>query len=284
MAYLERVARVARAPVPCVVLGAIGITLMSSALFSAAPPRLQVALEGGAAQDAFAMTVWEQAIAAKGGRERLQSVRNLVVRSREDFSRSTRPDVATHEDIERLYVVAGKLWEFVDHRPGMMGANGLILDSARQQAWGSNGYPAKSAYPELVYRLTEGQCLYLMETVAVRPKPVSVRSDRLRSSDVDIVETQVGGDRVDFYLDHGTHLPVRIVTFRNLRAGSAPSKRIFRLSDYQATEGIQMPAKVRLGDDETDVTSTTYRFNVDYDESIFNPQSLRFEANGWMKR
>jgi hypothetical protein len=243
-----------------------------------------VASEGGSAHDAFATTVWEQAIAAKGGRERLQSVRNFVVRSREDFSRSTRPDVATYETIERLYVVAGKLWEFVDHRPGLMGATGLILDSAHQQAWGSNGYPAKSAYPELVYRLTEGQCVYLMETTTVRPKPVSVRSDRLRSSDVDIVETQVAGDRVDFYLDRTSHLPVRIVTFRNLRAGAAPSKRIFRLSDYQAIEGIQMPAKVRFGDDDTDVTSTMYHFNVDYDDSIFNAQSLRFEANGWMKK
>jgi len=282
MLHPERVAWVARALALGVFLGAIGIALMSTA--RAAPARLQERAEDGRSPDAFAATVWEQAIASKGGRERLQSVRNFVVRSREDFSRSTRPDVATHEDIERLYVVAGKLWEFVDHRPGIMGASGLILDSAQHQAWGSNGYPAKSAYPELVYRLTEGQCLYLMETTKVRPKPVSVRSDRLRSSEVDIVETQVAGDRVDFYLDHASHLPVRIVTFRNLRAGSAPSRRIFRLSDYQAIEGIQMPAKVRLGDDDTEMTSTTYHFNVDYDESIFNPQSLRFEAQGWMKK
>ena len=78
---------------------------------------------------------------------------------------------------------------------------------------------------------------------------------------------------------------------RRRQYGSAPSgavstisQRVFRLSDYGSVDGLQMAAKVRTGDDQTDEVSTTYRLNVDYDESIFNSQTVRFEKNGWMKR
>src|SRR5262245_8824452 len=84
--------------------------------------------------DPAAAAIWEQAVAAKGGRERLQSIRNFVVTSHEVFSRSTRPEVATHEDIERLYVLNGKMWEFADHRPGLMGASGMMIDIRRRLA------------------------------------------------------------------------------------------------------------------------------------------------------
>lgn len=56
------------------------------------------------------------------------------------------------------------------------------------------------------------------------------------------------------------------------------------MNDYHPIDGIQMPSDVHLGDDSTDKEMTTYRFNVDYDESVFVRGSVRFETNGWMKR
>jgi hypothetical protein len=265
------------------IASATGIIAVAIAGLSASPVPVPAPSQDSRAWQAAATSVWEQAIAAKGGRERLHSIRNLVVDFREDFSRSTRPDVATSENIEGLYVFPNKLWEFYDHRPGLMGASGLMLDATREITWGSNGYPAKNAYPDLVRRLSEVQYLYLMETASVQPALVGVKADRFKGTDVDVVETRVGDERVDFWIDRASHLPARVVSTRTLRAG-APLQVVHRLTDYQSIDGIQMAARVRTGDDETDKVSTTYRFNVDYDESIFNPESLRFETHGWMKR
>ncbi len=231
-----------------------------------------------------AAAIWEQAIVANGGRDRLRSIRNFVVESHEIFSRSTRPDVATHEDIQRLYVLDGKMWEFADYRPGLMGASGLILDIRRHLAWGSSGREEPRAFPDLMYRFVEGQYLYLMETGGGRPKPISVRSERLRGADVDIVATRIGDLRVDFALDRRSYLPVRIVTQRPPRSGRSPSPRVFRLSNYGAIDGIQMPANVHFGDDEVDTTTTSYQFNVEYDEAIFEPKTTRFETSAWKKK
>ena len=78
-------------------------------------------------------------------------------------------------------------------------------------------------------------------------------------------------------------MPIRIVASWILSTGR-PWQVVHRLTDYQSVDGIQMAMKVRTGDDETDKVTTTYQFNVDYDDAIFNPQSLRFETHGWMKK
>src|SRR5258708_27455289 len=260
----------------------IAMALRTVAALSAAP-------QGGAqprderAWQAAASAVWEQVIAAKGGRERLRSIRNFVVLSREEFSRSPRPDVATYEQIEWLFVLPDKLWEFSDHRPGLMGAGGLFVDKSRGISWGSNGYPARNAYADMVRRLADAQYLYLMETSEVRPQPLSARNDRYQRAAVDVVETRVGDERVEFWIDRSKHLPIRIVASWILSTGR-PWQVVRRLTDYQSVDGIQMAMKVRTGDDETDKVTTSYHFNVDYDDSIFNPQSLRFETHGWMKK
>ena len=59
-------------------------------------------------------------MAAKGGRDRLRAIRNFVVTSRQEFSRSPRPEVAVYEARERLAVLPDKLWEYTDYRPGLM--------------------------------------------------------------------------------------------------------------------------------------------------------------------
>lgn len=237
----------------------------------------------GATAEVMAAAVWEQAIAAKGGRDRLRAVRNFVVSSREEFRSSPRPDVATYEYLECLYDLDGRLWEFSDHRPGLMGASGRIIDVRSRFAWGSVGRPEPNAVPDLLFRFVEGQYLYLMETAHIQPRPVSVRSERLRNLDVDIVETRVDDLRVDFALDRRTHLPVRVVTLRTLRPERPPFQIIYRLSNYTAIEGVQMAGAVQYGDGASD-TKTSYRFNVDFDESTFDPHSVRFDVNGWMKR
>jgi hypothetical protein len=142
-----------------------------------------------------------------------------------------------------------------DYRPGWMGESGSVLDIAH-------------------YRVI-GMPIH---------RPVHGLYDRLQRAEVDIVETRVGDERVDFWIDRVSHLPVRVASFRVVRAGSPPFEQIYRLGDYAPLEAIQMAGKVRTGDDTTDKVSTTFRFNVEYDDAVFNPVSVRFEKNGWMKR
>ena len=267
-----------------IAFGAIGVALLAGA-----PVRLTALPSGyrlAAEESAEATAVWEEAIRAKGGRERLHAIRNFVMTSHTEFADSPRPDVLTYADIECLYIPPNRLWEYVDSRPGRMGDRGLALDVDHHRVLNipRNYIPgwtsAQGAYDDLVYQLRNGQFLYLMETEHVRPEPVRLTRGRLDRLDVDIVETRVNGDRVEFSLDRRSHLPVRVL----IQEQRPVLPEIYRLGDYHAVEGIQMPGNVHFGDDSRDKTPTTYRFNVEYDESIFIPGSVRFEKNGWMKR
>jgi hypothetical protein len=266
-------------PAAVVALGAIGITLIATAYL-----RVIVIASGNSfavGESAKARAVWEEAIRAKGGRERLRALRIFVTASHEEFTRSPRPDVAAYENIERLYILPNRFWEYVDHGPGKMGDLGAALDVDRHRVVGRpNDGPLDTLYDDYVYRLRNGQLVYLMETAQVQPEPVALKSGRIYGIDVDIVETRVNNDRAEFFLDHRTRLPVRIAIQEQRRRLAD----IYRLSDYHPVDGLQMPGNVHLGDDSRDKAMTTYRFNVDYDESVFTPGSVRFEKNGWMKR
>lgn len=65
---------------------------------------------------------------------------------------------------------------------------------------------------------------------------------------------------MSFALDRKTHLP-RQVIYHKVRSGKEYSGGV-PLSDYIAVNGVQMPGKV--GSDRT-----TYQFNVDYNQQIF---------------
>jgi hypothetical protein len=258
------------------VAGAIAVVLLASAhLHVAAFVSKDSATAGGPEE---ARTIWEQAIDARGGRERLRAIRNFVTSSEEKFAHSPRPDVITHQYIERLYVMPTRFWEYDDYRPGKMGEGALALDTDQHRVLNRPDHgSAQGLYQDLVYRLRNGQVVYLMETAYVQPEPVGVHRDRVGR--VDVVDTRVDGDRVEFSLDRRSHLPIKIV-IKEQRRRFADT---YRLRAYDPIDGIQMPSNVHFGDDDTKAT-TTYRFNVDYDEAIFRRESVRFEKNGWMKR
>jgi hypothetical protein len=258
-------------------VGAIGILLLASASFRVTAFVSRDAQAVGGAEEARA--VWEEAIRAKGGRARLHAIRTFAMSSYEEFAHSPRPDVITHEFIEQLYAPPSRFWEYDDYRPGKMGDGGLALDTNQHRVFTApDRGPAQGLYEDLVYRLRNGQFLYLMETAYVQPEPIGLKRGRLDRRDVDIIETRVDDDSVEFSLDRKSHLPARIVIMeRRLRF-----PRVWRLSDYHAVDGVEMPSNVDLGEDKTN-NMTTYRFNVEYDEAVFHRATVRFEKNAWMK-
>jgi hypothetical protein len=122
--------------------------------------------------------------------------------------------------------------------------------------------------------------LYLMETRWVRPVPVRARTEREGGKRIDVVETLVGRTRVDFYLHHKTRLPFKLVTdqFDGIPQLTDKMGLTVYLEKYKAVDGIQMPRRVTrqptviestLEEFRRDTESSRYRFNVTYDEKIF---------------
>lgn len=260
--------------------------------------------------------LWEQAIAAKGGRQRLYDIGNFVVSSKSRFRSSPLPDVAVGITEESLYVLPGKWWNFFDYRPGKMGYRINVLDFDRSIWWTAS--PGKKvplpSRPDLNKAVLEGfrnrfrqaQFLYLLETKWAKPTLVGARTDSIGFNKYDVVETVIaeremrqlvkegstkrlnleviddeGEVRADFYLDRKTHLPVRIVTDSRAVRGSgkgAPDDSCI-LDDYAEVGGIQMPRMVNCGDKEN---RTSYQFNVDYNESIFeHPPTPDMKPDAW---
>src|SRR5678815_1095964 len=260
--------------------------------------------------------LWEQAIAAKGGRERLYTIGNFVVSSKSRFRSSPRPDVAEWITEESLYVLPGKWWYFFDYRPGKMGYKINVLDFDRSIWWTvSPGKKVpipsrtdldKAVLDDFRYRFRQSQYLYLLETKWIKPTLVGARTDSIGFNKYDVVETviaeremrrlvQEGSTkrlklavidnerdvRADFYFDRKTHLPVRIVTDSRAARGSGkgPTDDSCSLDDYAEVGGIQMPRIVNCGDKDN---RTSYQFNVDYNKSIFErPPTADMKRDAW---
>jgi hypothetical protein len=237
--------------------------------------------------------LWELAIAAKGGRERLYSVKNLQVSIREKVRYLIRRLPFIEED---LYVFPGKSWEWNDQRPAIFGFGVDIYNHDQDiRFWyidhGKGGSYGKDSASDSIYgngsliHLYDIQLRYFMETKWVRPIPVSVQKGKVGRKSVDVVQTIVKGyptrdgkneKRIAFALDQKTHLPLQViyktVTFGQEYTGAVP------LSDYVDINGIQMPSK-EYG------LKTTYQFNVDYDEQIFlREPNIAAGILQWMKK
>ena len=260
--------------------------------------------------------LWEQAIAAKGGRERLYAIGNFVVSSKSRFRSSPRPDVAVGITEESLYVLPGKWWNFFDYRPGKMGYRINVLNFDRSIWWTvSSGKKVpipsrpdldKAFLEDFRYRFRQAQFLYLLETKWIKPTLVGARTDSIGFNKYDVVETLIAERqmrrlvqeastkrlklevidderevRADFYLDRKTHLPVRIVTDSRAARGSGKGAMddTCSLDDYAEVGGIQMPGIVNCGYKEN---RTSYQFNVDYNESIFeHPPTRDLKPDAW---
>lgn len=245
-----------------------------------------------------AVVLWNQAVDAKGGRARLEAVRNIVVTDRTRYPRSPRPDLTTGLTRQRLYVFPTRVWEFLDERPGLFGVSLSIYDLQQAVGWNAAGrIPDRGGIvDDVTYKLLHGQFMYLLETAFLKPEPLSSRSSKVGRVTVDVVETRVSPDvRVEYYLDRRTHLPIQVVVFRTIRIPpdvplppqTFASEERYTLGAYANVDGLQMPTVVRLGGGNNP-TQTSYRINVTYDEQVFlDPSPSLFQRpalDAWEKK
>lgn len=222
--------------------------------------------------------LWELAIAAKGGRERLHTVNNLQVSIREKVWYGLRrlPFIW-----EALYVFPNKSWEWHDERKTIFGFSIVTYNQERNIFYwyvdhGKGGALAKpmdlmngKAGLSTLYHM---QLRYFMETKWVKPIPMSVETGKVGRHSVDIIQTIVKGfptkdgkdeTRIGFALDRKTHLP-RQVIYYTISFGKEYSGGV-DLSDYTEINGLQIPLKV-------DGLKSNCQINVDFNEQIFEQQ------------
>lgn len=239
-----------------------------------------------------AEALWEQAIAARGGRERLAAIRSFAIEEDTTFRRGVR-GVASR----RFDVIVSELpdgwWEFLDYRPGAMGYSVRVLDTRTGRGWSTFGGPPQPLLRpdrDTVHRLRQIQYVYFMETRWVRPVPLRISRARLGFRSVDRLETDVEGERAVFYLDARTHLPVRIETARQIsyqppRPGMKASGEVrwnYEIEAYQEIGGVQVPARLRRG---ADPSRARVEINPEYDPAIFTtPPSPSDGPESWRRR
>jgi hypothetical protein len=223
-----------------------------------------------------AKQLWEEAIAAKGGRERLYSVNNVQVSIRERDWHFFSPAMLREEN---LYVFPDRYWGWFDERPTVLGLHLEMYNLSRHLAYsvGEHGpliimtMNGGEVTDSGKYALYELQLLCLMETKWVRPVPISVAKDKINGHKVDLVQTIVKGypnktrtdQRVAFALDPNSHLPRYVIIYLDTRDGVVGYPR--PLSDYVEFNGIKIPQDVES-------LHQKYQINVEYDERIFEQQ------------
>ncbi len=225
--------------------------------------------------------LWEQAIAAKGGRERLDAVRNLIISSRAEYRTSTFKK--NHIRQETLYALPNKFWTWNDLRPDVFGLRIEMYNYDTNVKYViSEGEPNHQPEPITDNKRRD---LFLSSLLPVLPeskwlKPVLVKASTgsrgLRP--VDVVQTTVNGKRVDFGLDPKTHLLVTVSYYDVVRGKTYVTS--LALFNYVDISGIKVPQTIKY-DDGTEYNQR-YEFNVEYNQDLFiKPPSIEAGPEAW---
>jgi hypothetical protein len=278
------------AVVLCVVRFALGLTLTTVGA-------TYVSAQVQDLEESRALALWEEAIHAKGGRQRLQSIQNFLISSQINTHTPGKIAVTTHTtEMERLYVMPNKAWiyEWTQNFGITLEAKLINFDynfCAVTLAPAPAGVPTLSlCIPTTPFEyLVQQPAIYLMETKWVRPVPKRVRVEGKGRWQVEVIETQIGKIRADYYLDRKTKLPYKIVTNQlngiwetdHLKEplGSLPyySVMTIELHNYKEIDGILMPQRVTQIEELSNtierrlhIEDARYRFNVSYNPAIFH--------------
>ena len=230
-----------------------------------------------------AQTVWDQGIAAKGGRDALRAVRTFVIR--ESAPRTGAEPWASALMRTVVCQPPNGWWELVDYRPGRLGFSAHVADLATHAEWYSSGAEARPAMNTdrsiVPYSIEQVQLVYFLETAALHPTPVRL----VEGGEADAVEADLGGRPVVVHFDRRTHLPVRVEMTRAVRlpSGRADAKKYsYVLSGYRDITGLRLPSQVTI--DSGSTVNLDFQINVDVDPALFRtPPENVTTADAWRK-
>ena len=227
-----------------------------------------------------ARELWERVLQAKGGRDQLNRIDNLLVTG---FS----PRDLEHPTGVDLFIFPNKRWLWSDNGETVLGTSLWVTDETG--TWEAyyhprNRIPRGTAWGPpndlLKYRVLELHTDFLLETKWLKPVPLRVRVGRIGREEFDVVSVDYGtamrgSSQYEYYVDKKTFL-VRRIVWRNVTTD---------FQDYRPIEGIMMPSRVTYVGKPTVSYSPEFAFNVAYDPEIFKRKpSLDDGPNGWKLR
>jgi len=222
-----------------------------------------------------ASEIWEKALSAKGGTERLQAISNFLV-----VERLPRGDKAAI--YAELYIFPDKYWSW-DNSGGVFGTRLMVNNGTGE--WtafdsGQNGGRGVTWSPldEWAYRdMQKAQALFLMETRSYRPKILDLKTERLGRVEYDVITVDAGLDRVKYYIDRKTSLVRRVSPVE--RYGNVVTIAA-ELVDYRPVQGIMVPSRIKYREGGT--YDLKFAFDVEYDPEIFKRKpAIEDGPEGW---
>lgn len=218
-----------------------------------------------------AKRIWELAIQAKGGREKLNEIQNIQISTQGRYR------------LESLTIFPNKAWDWEDYRPSLLGLSMSMynLETGKRydiqqgeknpelKPFEANDPVFAGVFSHLVWLVLENRWFH--------PIPEKAVSGTVGFQKVDIIQTRMNGQRIDFALSRKNHLPVKVSYYLPDATGGGEHIAVEKhLSDYFDYKGIKVPKTV-------DNTKVTYQFNVEYNEDIFTTPPLPAEnaAEAW---
>lgn len=229
----------------------------------------------GANNSLEAKRVWELAIEAKGGRNKLQAVNNILIEN-----------YGTKYGSTVFNVFPDKVWGWsFEQKP--FGKSVLMFNLDRNVAYeGLDKMPKTSILKSASYlnigkfQLFTAQLFYLLETELIKPQAISSVPAEFNGKEIDVVRVIVPANKYlneervfDFSFDKTTHLPLKITEI-DRKTGKSIAEGV-TYSDYVTINGIQMPSKINS-------ISAKFQINVDYDEALFEtPPTVAAGRDAW---
>ena len=268
----------------------LGALLFSNLIAAQAPDA-----GGGAGENADARRVWELAVSAKGGRERLWSVRTMAQHLTASYDIG--PLRLRAGIYEHFYVLPNRYWEWVTEprvTPYTSVQVIMVDKDTRWFRWENEPGVRVSEIPALpVWELLHDQLFALLETRWLKPELLGVKRGRLGWGAVDIVAARISGGRFDIYIDRKSRLPRRIVEHRMVTRQLTilsppeppkPYEIVWDLEDYRPVSGILLPHTLKQRGRDGITERVTYEINPEYDPRVFeDPPSADFGPRDWMK-
>ena len=235
------------------------------------------------------MELWEQIIEAKGGREKLHSVTNMLV------TKGSTPD-----NIGVFFeVFPNKSWSWTKGPPSpkvvwvdMVNLDYGVYLVASNDGLLSNDKLSKERNALIKSEKMRHACIYLLETKWCHPEPIRVTRLAINNKKLDVVETRIKDeetgyvDRIDFAIE-----PESLVVFRVYEYGGKIDRKeplgVVCFDNYQVVDGIQMPqaSYERIFDKLTDkcyFRPLSVKINVEYDKNLFErPPTVDAGSDDW---
>lgn len=219
----------------------------------------------GGTEKQQAQAIWEQVIAAKGGRENLYQV--------ESFARL---DTTEGKKSSDLYVFPNRFFRYAATAHPEFEAIVQMFNFEKKigyTVWGAFTPPRvdkKDPIDEKLRSYFRSVFVYLLETKWLKAQPLRPIKGKIGQQEVSGVEVFLPGfyptDRgtiYSVYLDANTHLPIRFVD--RMVAFDAVSDPV-DYRNYKSIKGIMMQTEVNSGNGWS---SCPVEINPDYDPKVF---------------